>query len=122
MMFGLNTRKIGNAAEESAAAFLRQKGYKIIAKNFTIRGGEIDLITRDGDDLVFVEVKMRSNTVYGSAADSITPWKIAALLKTARFYIQKINWGDKSYRFDLVTIDKENSTYKFNIIRNIIEL
>jgi len=100
-----STRDIGYQGEERAARFLEEKGFKIIAKNYTIRGGEVDIIAKDKESLVFVEVKMRIGNKYGSALESITPWKIKALLKSALFYIQKINWGEKPYRIDLVTID-----------------
>lgn len=120
-MFGFNTRKIGYKAEDQAAEFLVQKGFQILTKNFTIRGGEVDLIARDGNTLVFVEVKMRSNTTFGSAVESITPWKIQALQKTALFYIRRIEWGDRPYRFDLVTIDKKGEgKFEFGLMKNII--
>lgn len=121
-MFGFNLRKVGYKAEEQAARYLINKGYKILAKNFTIRGGEVDLIAQDGEDLVFVEVKMRSSTAYGSAIESITPWKLQALQKTALFYINKVEWGDKPFRFDLVTMDKKpDGTFKYALIQNILE-
>jgi putative endonuclease len=120
-MFGFNTRTVGYKAEERAAEFLAGKGYQILTKNFTIRGGEVDLVARDGNILVFVEVKMRSNTAFGSALESITPWKIQALQKTALFYIRRFEWGDKPYRFDLVTMDKNpDGTFEYGLMKNII--
>lgn len=120
-MFGFNTRTVGYKAEERAAEFLEGKGYQILTKNFTIRGGEIDLVARDGNILVFIEVKMRSNTSFGSALESITPWKIQSLQKTALFYIRRIEWGDRPYRFDLVTMDKNpDGTFGYGLMKNII--
>jgi putative endonuclease len=120
-MFGFNTRQVGYKAEEQAAQFLIQKGYQILTKNFTIRGGEVDLVAKEGETLVFVEVKMRSNTSFGSALESITPWKVQALLKTALFYIRRVEWGDRPYRFDLVTIDKKGEGhFEFGLMKNII--
>jgi putative endonuclease len=120
-MFGFTTRQIGYKAEEEAARFLSQQGYQILTKNFTIRGGEVDLVAKEGETLVFVEVKMRSTTSFGSAVESITPWKVQALLKTALFYIRRIEWGDKPYRFDLVTMDKnQDGTFEFGLMKNII--
>lgn len=120
-MFGFNTRTVGYKAEERAAEFLAGKGYQILTKNFTIRGGEVDLVARDGNILVFVEVKMRSNTSFGSALESITPWKIQALQKTALFYIRRVEWGDKPYRFDLVTMDKKlDGSFEYGLMKNII--
>jgi putative endonuclease len=120
-MFGFNLRKVGYKAEEQAAKYLEKLGYKVLAKNFTIRGGEIDLVAQDGEDLVFVEVKMRSSTAFGSALESISPWKLQALQKTALFYIRKVEWGDGPYRFDLVTLDKKmDGTFEIGLMKNII--
>lgn len=65
----------------------------------------MDIIAKKGGILVFVEVKTRYSHNFGSPAESITPWKIKALEKTALFYNNKIKWGNKPYRFDLVTVD-----------------
>ncbi len=118
-MFG-NTRSVGKIYEELAANYLKTQGYKVIAKNYQIRGGEIDIVAKEGNDLVFVEVKARYNDSFGQAIESITPWKIQALLKTARFYVQKINWGDKPYRFDLVAIDLVEGKPEIKLIKNVI--
>lgn len=117
-----STRKVGNEAEDLAERFLKKNGFKILARNFYIRGGELDIIARDGEDLVFVEVKARYNHNFGLPIESITPWKIKALQKSALFYIQKINWGNKPYRFDLISIDfaEDKSNPAIELIKNII--
>lgn len=104
-----NNKVNGNKGEELACRFLKKQGYQILARNFLIRGGEIDIVARDGDELVFVEVKARYSHQYGLPEESITPWKLKSLQKSALFYIQKINWGTKPYRFDLVTVDYTDS-------------
>ncbi len=117
----MNNKPTGNKGENLAANFLEKKGYEIITRNFLIRGGEIDIVARDKDFLVFVEVKARYSHKYGLPEESITYGKLKALQRTALFYIQKIGWGNKPYRFDLVTIDytedKENP--KVELITNI---
>ncbi len=86
-----------------------------------IRGGEIDIIAYHGEFLVFVEVKARYNHSYGLPEESITFFKIKSLKRTALVYINKINWRDKPYRFDLVGIDYTQSFKpKIYIIDNII--
>ncbi len=95
----------GNYGEQLACEYLKKMGYKILERNYRIRGGEIDIVAKDQDYLVFVEVKARNSHEYGLPSESITPWKIKALLKTALFYIQEIKWGDKGYRIDLVSVD-----------------
>src|SRR5688572_12898222 len=95
-----STRSIGGRAEDLACNYLKKQGYKIVATNFLIRGGEIDIVAKDGESLVFVEVKARFNGQFGSAREAITPWKLKAMQKCALFYIQNIKWGDRPYRFD----------------------
>lgn len=105
----MNNKIFGNRGEDLASQFLKEKGYTILERNFLIRGGEIDIVARDKDFLVFVEVKARYSHKYGTPAESITYGKLKALQRTALFYIQKIGWDNKPYRFDLVTIDYTES-------------
>ncbi len=120
-MFNISTRQVGNKGEDLACKYLKKQGYKILARNYTIRGGEIDIVAREKDILVFVEVKARNSHEFGLPEESITPWKLRSLKKTALFYIQKIKWGFNPYRFDLLAIDyadsKENP--RINLIKNI---
>lgn len=101
----MNNLPVGNKGEDIACWYLKKQGYKILERNFRIRGGEIDIVAKDKDFLVFVEVKTRYSHEYGLPVESITPWKIKYLLKTAKFYLLKIDWGDKPYRLDFVSID-----------------
>lgn len=103
----------GNKGEDIACWYLKKQGYKILERNYRIRGGEIDIVARDKDFLVFVEVKTRYSHEYGSPAEAMTPWKIKYLLKTARFYLQKIGWGDGPYRLDFVSVDFADEKQSF---------
>lgn len=93
----------GAAAEERAAAYLAQQGLKLVARNFRCRGGEIDLIMRDGASLVFVEVRARARTDFGGAAASITAAKQARIILAARHYLA-LHRVDAPCRFDAVLI------------------
>lgn len=117
----MSTITIGDKGEDLACKYLQNQGYKILERNYRIRGGEIDIVAREKETLVFVEVKTRYSHEYGLPEESITPWKIKALLKTARFYIQKIKWGEKEYRLDFVSVDFADSREnpKIEIIKNI---
>jgi putative endonuclease len=77
----------GQAAEALAAEFLTRQGLAILQRNFRCRFGEIDLIARDGDAVVFVEVRMRGRGEFGGAAESITASKRGRLVKAAGFYL-----------------------------------
>lgn len=98
----------GGLGEELACQYLKKLGYKILERNFRIRGGEIDIVAKDKDYLVFVEVKTRYSHEYGLPVESITPWKIKSLLKTAQFYLFRKNWKDGPYRLDFVSVDLSN--------------
>jgi putative endonuclease len=94
----------GARAEALAAAFLVERGLKLVARNFRTRLGEIDLIARDGATLVFVEVRRRRSSAFGGAAASITPTKRARLVATARAYLARLP-REPACRFDAVLID-----------------
>ncbi|MDP3973713.1 MAG: YraN family protein [Candidatus Daviesbacteria bacterium] len=117
----MDNKPAGNYGEDLACEYLKQQGYKILDRNYRIRGGEIDIVAKDGDYLVFVEVKSRWSHEYGPPSESMTPWKIKHLLKTAQFYVQKINWGEKPYRLDFVSIDfaEDKNNPKIELIKNI---
>lgn len=101
----MTTTSVGNQGEALACKYLQKLGYKILKRNYRIRGGEIDIIAKDKDYIVFVEVKTRYSHDYGLPSESMTPWKIKFLIKTAQFYLQKINWEDGPYRLDFVSVD-----------------
>ncbi len=95
---------LGADAEQVAAIYLQQQGLVLIASNYTCRSGEIDLIMRDGKTLVFVEVRMRSNTDFGGAGKSITLSKQKKLTRTAEHYLQQ--HGNSACRFDVVLMER----------------
>ena len=113
----------GNYGETLACEYLKSHGYKIIERNYRIRGGEIDIVAMDADYLVFVEVKARYSHKYGLPVESITPWKIKALKRSAQFYVMQSNWGNGPYRLDMISVDfatsKDNP--KIELIKNITE-
>jgi putative endonuclease len=98
-----DNQAIGAAAEDRAVAFLAQQGLKLVARNFRCRGGEIDLIMRDGGSLVFVEVRARARNDFGGAAASITAAKQARIILAARHYLAQ-HRVDAPCRFDAVLI------------------
>lgn len=111
----------GNYGEDLACDYLKRLGFKILERNYRIRGGEIDIVCKDGEYLVFVEVKTRYSHEYGIPSESITSWKIKAMLKTAQFYLLKIGWGDRGYRLDLISVDfaKDPERPVIELIKNI---
>lgn len=117
----MDTKPSGNLGETIAVNYLKKLGFTILERNYRIRGGEIDIVARDGSELVFVEVKARWSHEYGLPVESITYWKIKSLKKTAAFYCLKVKWGDKPYRIDVVSIDfaDDRDHPKIELIRSI---
>ena len=93
----------GREAEERAARYLESHGQPVISRNFKVRGGEIDLICRDGKVLVFVEVRQRSRSDFGGAGASITASKRRRIVLAAQHYL--MGKRDCDCRFDCVLID-----------------
>lgn len=112
-----SSRARGQQIEAQAEAFLRQQGLKPITRNYTIKAGEIDLIMREGEVLVFVEVRYRASSLHGSGAESITHSKQQKLLKTAAHYLQKHYAShEPDCRFDVISASGE--PVQFHWIRN----
>ena len=97
---------LGKTGESKAARFLEKKGYKICCRNYRQRNGEIDIIAKDGDCWVFVEVKTRSGLGFGTPAESVTYHKIRALRRTAQAYLHAIGQDDAYMRFDVIEVLK----------------
>lgn len=94
----------GAAAEQFAADYIAAQGLKLVARNWRCRFGEIDLIAKDGQTLIFIEVRSRSNPRFGGAASSIQRSKQDKLIRTAQVYLQHIS-PLPPCRFDAICID-----------------
>lgn len=106
-----NKRSIGSAYEQQAAAFLDKRGYQLLEQNFYSRHGEIDLIAKEGDTLVFVEVKYRKSEKNGNPAEAVTGKKQQHMLAAARYYLFSHGYPeDTPCRFDVVAILGEQVT------------
>ncbi|HSS47238.1 MAG TPA: YraN family protein [Burkholderiales bacterium] len=115
----MNRSADGVAAEKHAATFLQKQGLKLLETNYRCRFGEIDLIMRDGDTLVFAEVRLRKNQNFGGAAASITAQKQARLVKTARHYLSSLK-TPPACRFDAVLLS-ETGGREIEWIKNAFE-
>jgi putative endonuclease len=102
----LITQQAGQAAEEKALDYLTEKGLKLVTRNYSCRLGEIDLIMRDRDYLVFIEVRSRTSMTFGGGIASITYAKRQKIIKTTAHYMMKHQLQDKHpLRFDVISID-----------------
>jgi len=114
-----STREKGNKGEDIAVEFLGDKGFEIIKRNFHFgRVGEIDIVAKDGEVIVFIEVKSRNNDEYGDPLESITPQKQKKLRSAANgfLYVNKI--VNTECRFDIIIIDFRGKLPKVKHLRN----
>jgi putative endonuclease len=93
----------GGQAEIAACEFLRARGYVVVERNWHCPFGEVDLVARDGETLVFVEVKARRDSSFGGAEGALTEIKKERIIATARMYLRGVS-TELPVRFDVVTI------------------
>ncbi len=99
----------GKASEDRACAFLQAQGLSLLTRNFSCRLGEIDLIMRDKETLVFIEVRYRVSDSHGGAAATVTLSKQRKLVKAAQVYLQtRSHYQDLPCRFDVLAMDGAN--------------
>jgi len=99
-----STGGIGPRGERLAARFLKKLGYKILRRNWASKFGEIDLIVRDGDEVVFVEVKTRATRTWGDPESAVTPAKRRKLSRTAVDFVERNRLREYPLRFDVVAV------------------
>jgi putative endonuclease len=96
---------LGKSGEDLAVQELERLGYEILARRWRCRRGEIDIIARDGETLVFVEVKARDGSAFGDGAEAVTGLKRARLVQLAIEYLARHRLLDRPCRFDVVAIE-----------------
>ena len=96
---------LGESGEDLACRELGARGYAILARRYRTRHGEIDIVARDGDTIVFVEVRLKTTGEFGTAAESVTPWKQRRVAAMAVDYLARNRLTDRPCRFDVVAID-----------------
>jgi putative endonuclease len=101
-------RARGRWAERVAREFLKSRGLEPLCENYRFKGGEIDLIMRDDETIVFVEVRYRNRSRFGDGAESITPLKQRRVIATAMHYLQHAHTlAQPTCRFDVIAISKD---------------
>lgn len=99
---------LGKKGESKAVYFLKKKGYKILKTNYINKLGEIDIICRDNDEIVFVEVKTRTSERFGLPRESVTEYKQNKIRLIATLYLQSNNILDSKVRFDVIEVIGDN--------------
>lgn len=113
---------MGEAGEALAARKLKKAGYKIIETNYRTRLGEIDIIAREDDTIVFVEVKSRRSVHFGNPKQAVTLRKQKKISMVALYYLKATGQSTARARFDVVTVISNRDRPQVEIIKNAFEL
>ena len=100
----MDSHELGKAGQKAAEAFLFKKGYSILERNFHTRSGELDIVARDEDYIVFVEVKARKGLEYGYPREAVTRTKQKRIIRTALVYLTRHHLSNNNIRFDVVEV------------------
>jgi putative endonuclease len=113
----------GSLGEQIASEYLKKKGYRVLETNYRCRGGEIDIVARHQDYLVFIEVRTKTNLNFGSPEESITERKMEHLRLAANYYIQERSGFSESWRIDVVLVEltEGKKPSRIEVIENAIE-
>ncbi len=101
-------RALGKAGEDAVLSFLKKRGHALLARNYRAERCEIDLVMRDGETVVFVEVKARSSTRYGLGREAVTAAKQGNILRAAKHYLMENALFQAPVRFDVAEFDPTN--------------
>jgi putative endonuclease len=115
-------QSFGKKSESIAAKHLKKNGYKILEQNYRTKLGEIDIIAKDKDTLVFVEVKARSSNRFGNPKWAVTPKKQIKISMVALLYIKSTKQSNVKARFDVVAISSAKDKPSIEVIKNAFEL
>jgi putative endonuclease len=113
---------LGSRGEEAAVGLLKKSGYKILARNYKSRLGEIDIIARDKDTLCFIEVKTRNSLRFGLPQEAVSPTKQRQICKAAVSFLKKNNLLDKKARFDVVSVVYSSDRPQLDLIKDAFDL
>ena len=118
----MTKHSIGMQGQEAAKLFLIGKGLTILKENYRLRSSEIDIVAKDGEYIVFVEVKFRKGLSHGLPRESVGRAKQKKIIKAAMHYIQATQETEQDYRFDVVEILESDGKLYANHIENAFEL
>ena len=118
----MTKHSVGMQGQVAAKQFLTDKGFIIIRENYRLRSSEIDIIAKDGEYIIFVEVKFRKGLSHGLPRESVGRAKQKKIIKAAMHYIQANEKTEQDYRFDVVEILEKDGSLYANHIENAFEL
>jgi putative endonuclease len=113
---------LGKIGEDLACQELQQRGYAILARRYRRRGGELDIIARDGQTVVFVEVKTRESCEFGAGGESVNPRKRRRMAGVALDYLARNRLTESPCRFDVVSIDMGDGAPRIELYQNAFDV
>ena len=114
-------QSLGILGEDLACAELERRGYAILARRYRTRFGEIDIIARDAETTVFVEVKTRDGDRFGDGAEAVTGWKQRRIANMAVDYLSRHRLHDRPCRFDVVAVDVSTKPPRIEVYNNAFD-
>ena len=117
----MQRQAFGKSGEDLAVAELERRGYVILDRRYRTRHGEIDIVAREGETTVFVEVKARASREFGTAAEAVTPWKQRRLGSMALDYLARHRLLGRPCRFDVVAVDGAGAGAALTVYRSAFQ-
>jgi putative endonuclease len=117
----MGKKELGKKGEEAAVRYLTRNGYQILTTNYVCKLGEVDIIAKERDTLVFIEVKTRTSSLYGPPQLSVTPSKQMQISKAALSFLKEKRLGDVKARFDVVAIVLRPEGETIELIRDAFD-
>ena len=114
------SHELGRIGENIIADYITKLGYKVVERNFACNQGEIDLIAKDKEELVFIEVKTRTDISYGEASEAVTNTKKRHLINSIKYYIYKQKLENQPIRIDVAEVYINKGKVKVNYIKQAI--
>ena len=115
------SHELGRIGENIIADYITKLGYKVVERNFECNQGEIDIIAKDKEELVFIEVKTRTDISYGEASEAVTNTKKRHLINSIKYYIYKQKLENQPIRIDVAEVYINKGKVKVNYIKQAIE-
>lgn len=115
-------KSLGRQGEDLAAAFLRQRGYAVVCRNYRCRSGEIDIVARKKNQLCFIEVKTRRTGRFGPPQEAVTAAKQKKIARAAQDFILRHGLESRPARFDVIAVDFSSGSGIITQIENAFEL
>ena len=114
------SHELGRIGENIIADYITKLGYKVVERNFACNRGEIDIIAKDKEELVFIEVKTRTDISYGEASEAVTNTKKRHLINSIKYYIYKQKLENQPIRIDVAEVYINKGKVKVNYIKQAI--